>query len=336
MADTLSYSNASNLLKLAILARGSVGLTYDDIATEFGCNRRTAQRMARALAETFPQAEKHTEVETDDLVRWRLPDKTLTSLVVPTAEELAALSLAIEFHEGSQSDSEARLLRGLRSKLDALLSTSTSVRLETDEDALLQAIGRAFRPGPRSAGNELVNQAISDSLKGPFHLRVLYRSRSDEDARIRTIEPYGLLLGVRRYLLGKDISKNKSTIRHYRVEDIEEAEVLGTSFDLDAEFDLKKHASKAFGSYHDDEQFGEVRWLFSKKAATHAKRYLFHPEQEVLNHENGTLEVRFKASGHLEMCWHLYQWGDQVEVLAPSELAEMVSGYKRSDFEGLP
>ncbi len=32
------------------------------------------------------------------------------------------------------------------------------------------------------------------------------------------------------------------------------------------------------------------------------------------------------------MCWHLYQWGDAVEVLEPDDLGEMVEGYRRSDF----
>jgi predicted DNA-binding transcriptional regulator YafY len=36
------------------------------------------------------------------------------------------------------------------------------------------------------------------------------------------------------------------------------------------------------------------------------------------------------------MCWHLYSWGDKVEVLEPEELRDMVSGFRRSDFRALP
>jgi predicted DNA-binding transcriptional regulator YafY len=32
------------------------------------------------------------------------------------------------------------------------------------------------------------------------------------------------------------------------------------------------------------------------------------------------------------MCWHLYQWGDAVEVLAPEALRRMVEGYRRGKF----
>jgi len=36
------------------------------------------------------------------------------------------------------------------------------------------------------------------------------------------------------------------------------------------------------------------------------------------------------------MCWHLYAWGDKVEVLAPKELRDMVQTWRCSDFPSLP
>ncbi len=63
---------------------------------------------------------------------------------------------------------------------------------------------------------------------------------------------------------------------------------------------------------------------------------MFHPLQSVTDEEDGSLIVRFHASGHLEMAWHLYLWGDAVEVLAPDRLREMVAGFQRGDFPALP
>ncbi|MBU0781248.1 MAG: WYL domain-containing protein, partial [Alphaproteobacteria bacterium] len=51
---------------------------------------------------------------------------------------------------------------------------------------------------------------------------------------------------------------------------------------------------------------------------------------------DGSLIVRFHAAGWLEMAWHLYQWGDRVEVIAPPELRDMVEGHRRSDFAAMP
>ena len=67
-----------------------------------------------------------------------------------------------------------------------------------------------------------------------------------------------------------------------------------------------------------------------------AAEFHFHPTQVLEPQDDGSLIVRFTAAGWLEMAWHLYQWGDKVEVLAPQELREMVEGYRRSDFRGMP
>jgi hypothetical protein len=36
------------------------------------------------------------------------------------------------------------------------------------------------------------------------------------------------------------------------------------------------------------------------------------------------------------MAWHLYQWGDVVEVIAPPELRMLVEAHRRRDFPSLP
>ena len=72
------------------------------------------------------------------------------------------------------------------------------------------------------------------------------------------------------------------------------------------------------------------------EAAAHARAFHFHPTQSMEDQPDGSLIVRFTASGHLEMCWHLYMWGDSVEVLAPKALQKLVNPYRRSDFPALP
>jgi hypothetical protein len=36
------------------------------------------------------------------------------------------------------------------------------------------------------------------------------------------------------------------------------------------------------------------------------------------------------------MAWHLYQWGESVEVVAPTGLANLVHSARRADFDALP
>lgn len=330
----MSFSKAVDLLRLAMLATSRSGACLSEVEAEFGGVRRTAQRMMCALEEAFPATERY--VGEDGRHYWRLPSRAVAPLLTPTAEELVGLRSAIAELERVDMQGEATQLRNLERKVRALIPSDRSLRLATDEEALLEAMGFAARPGPRPSINEAVDQAISQALKGPFELRISYQGRADAEASWRSIEPLGLLLGSRRYLVGIDTAKRDGRYRHYRVEDILDAEVQDKVFSYPPDFVLSEYAKRAFGSYHNDAEYGEVVWRFSAAAADRATRFQFHPEQETERTSDGSLVVRFNASGHLEMSWHLYAWGDSVEVLSPSELAGMVHPFRRSDFAALP
>lgn len=330
----MSFAKGQELLKLAMMATRRSGVSLEDIVDEWGCSHRTAQRMTDALQAAFPQTE--IEAGEDRKRRWRIHAKVIAPLLTPSAEELAALSSAVSELEVGGMITEAATLRRLQSKVRALLPPGAGTRLAVDEEALLEALGHAARPGPRPVSSNDVDAAISEALKGPFLLRIHYRRRTQDRPSERVVAPHGLLLGVRRYLVARDTGKKVgSRLQHYRVEEIQSAEVLEESFDLDPEFSIRKHAEKGFGSYESAAEHGEVVWRFTPDAASHARRFVFHPTQSVEEEPDGSLLVRFHASGHLEMCWHLYSWGRSVEVLQPARLREMVHGHRR-DFEVLP
>lgn len=121
-------------------------------------------------------------------------------------------------------------------------------------------MGFAARPGPRPALNAVVNDAIVEALKGTFQLKIDCQSRTHGVPVWRTIEPLGLLLGARRYLIGIDTARRDGRFRHYRVEDIRSAKVVDQSFAMPADSDLRDYATGTFGSFHNDPEFGEVVW----------------------------------------------------------------------------
>lgn len=316
------------------MAARRTGVTLLEIEGEFGVSHRTAQRMTEALCASFPLTDQ--SIEDDRRACWKLPVSAIAALLTPTAEELSALALALEALRKEGLEAEANLARQLEMKMRALIPARTSARLAADEEALLVALGHAARPGPRRAPNTEVDEAISEALKGPCLLKIRYRSRGDPTARERTVAPHGLLLGVRRYLVARDVAKPNSRLHHYRVEEIDQAEVLPKGFTPDPEFNISAHAERAFGSYESHDEHGDVVWKFAPHAVAHARRYTFHPTQTLEETDDGGLIVRFRASGHLEMCWHLYAWGDAVEVLEPEALRKMVGAHRRGDFPALP
>jgi predicted DNA-binding transcriptional regulator YafY len=112
---------------------------------------------------------------------------------------------------------------------------------------------------------------------------------------------------------------------------ISSAKITGQSFARDPDFDLDTFAVQAFGSYHSDAEYGRVVWRFAPSAAAVAREFEFHPTQQVTDEHDGGLRVEFMALGWIEMVWHLYQWGYQVEVIEPEALRAMVEGFQRGD-----
>jgi predicted DNA-binding transcriptional regulator YafY len=56
----------------------------------------------------------------------------------------------------------------------------------------------------------------------------------------------------------------------------------------------------------------------------------------MIEQDDGGLIVTFEASGLVEMAWHLYKWGDAVEVIEPPALHEMVAGFQNEGIVVLP
>lgn len=328
----MSFQKATDLLRLAELASSRyAGVSLTDIEETFSVDRRTAQRMTKALEDTFPKVT--TKTSDDRRKFWKLNPQDARLMLAQGVRdsELTALDLSIRRAERDGAANDVAALSTLRDRLLAAMPAPHARRVEADAEAMLEAYGFASRPGPKVKGAEDLLAVIAQALKGPHLLTLCYGGR---DARVRTLEPYGLLLGTRRYLVAKEVGEAK--VQHFRLDRISKAQLQADSFRRDPGFDLSAHAARAFGSYHDDHEFGPVVWRFSPKAAAVAREFTFHPLQQMTDDPDGSLTVRFEASGQLEMAWHLYQWGDAVEVLEPASLRQMVQAHRRADFAALP
>jgi predicted DNA-binding transcriptional regulator YafY len=330
----MSFAKGRDLLRLAEMAAARHGgVTLSEIAEAFEADHRTAQRMARALESAFSGVEVRTGP--DRRRRWKLRDPGLARFQGLRDDELAALEMSIRRAEREGATLDVAALASLRDRLLATMPPPHARRAEADADAVLEAQGYAARPGPQVRALPRVLETIAEALKGPFLLEIHYLGPDDTAPAARQVEPYGLLLGIRRYLVARQPDRDPR-LRHFRVDRIRKARLLGQSFVRDRGFSIEAHAARAFGSFQDDAQYGEVVWRFAPHAAATAREFEFHPGQTSEDQPDGALVVRFNASGWLEMAWHLYCWGDAVEVLAPAGLRDMVERHRRSDFEALP
>jgi len=327
----MSFAKASALLRLARMSASSrTGICLEQIRTEFEISHRTAQRMTDALETTFANVSVH---ERDDRRRyWRIDDPQLGRLQPRQETTVEALEIAIRAAREEGRLRHARALEDTLEGLMARLPARDALRAEADAEAVLEALGHVARPGPRVLHDNNVTEAVIEGLRGPFLLRITYGA---PDAPERIIEPHGLLLGPRSYLVARQPDRGDG-FRNFRMDRIQAAECLDDSFLIHEEFSIQSYGAKAFGAYQDPEQFGEIIWRFAPEAAERAAEFRFHPDQELEPQEDGGLLVRFHAAGWLEMAWFLYQWGDAVEVLAPEGLRALTHSHRRSDFDALP
>ncbi len=331
----MSFQKAADLLRLAEMATSRhLGVGLADIESEFAVDRRTAQRMTKALEETFPNCINRTDDERRKYWKINFNEAKLMLAQGLRDSDLAALEISIVRAERDGASNEVRALRGLRDRLLANMPGSHARRAEADAEAVLEAYGFASRPGPRVVACPDLLGTVAEALKGPHQLTVVYAGGRDP-ARERRLEPHGLLLGTRRYLVAREVGGD-GRMQHFRFDRITNARLEASSFQRDPAFNLPDHAARAFGSYHAEAEYGEVVWRFTPAAALVARAFLFHPQQVAEDGADGSLTIRFHASGHLEMAWHLYQWGDAVEVLAPEALRDLVAKHRRGDFVALP
>lgn len=330
----MAFEKSLDLMRLAEMAAARhKGVSLVEITQEFGVNMRTAQRMIRGLEAAFPSIEFSTDQ--DRRRWWKLNDTKFLRMQGIRDSELAALDMSIRRAQREGATNDVTALISLRNRLLAAMPTSHARRAEVDAGAMLEAQGYACRPGPRVKVEPQVLGAIAVAIKAPFSLSIFYQGANDDAAHNRMVEPYGMLLGIRQYLIARDLGNGRH-FRRFRLDRITSAKITGQSFARDADFDLDAYAAQSFGSYHSDAEYRPVIWRFAPGAAAAAREFEFHPNQVVTEEPDGGLRVAFTASGWVEMAWHLYKWGDKVEVIAPAKLRAMVQGHQRGDVGVLP
>ena len=316
----MRFEKSENLLNLALAMQGTrEGVSLADIQGRFSVSRRTAERMRDAVERIFPQMEQANPGERQK--RWRIPPGVVNSLVGFTAEELAELQNAIALLRRENLTQQAKILEGFATKIGAIARPDAMRRVAPDYEALLEAEGLAMRPGPRPRIREGVLENLREAVLACVKVRLHYHGRETGKLSRQIVCPYGFLYGNRHYLVG--YSMGMRDYRLYSLSDIHRVEVTEWPFERRDDFSLRQYAERSFGVFQ--EQPFDVAWKFSPAAAPDAKEFLFHPGQTMEEQPDGSLLVKFHAGGMWEMCWHLFTWGSEVEVLTPKTLSRRVS-----------
>lgn len=286
------------------------GVSLKDIMEKYGVSLRTAIRMKDSIAEKYTQLKEISGQY--NTKRWSLPKGTGREMISFSMEEIHALQNAVKLMS-AKNMIDSQYIETAIHKIKALIGKDAINRIEPDAEALLEAEGYAFRPGPKIIINVANLKQLRHAIIACHRIRIKYDSEHNKDWR--EIFPYGFLYGNKHYLIAWDPSKRKMC--HFNLNKIKEIEVLKSYFKRDPHFSLKEFSEQAFGVYQ--EKPFDVEWLFDAEVADSAAQYTFHPKQEAIRNPDGTLTVKFRAGGAREMDWHLYTWGGHVKVIKPED-----------------
>jgi len=318
------YAPADRLLTLVLALQASrVGLTIVELQAKLGVQRRTVERLLATLRNRH-DLDLREEPEPGGTKRWRIATNGTPLALDVTAGEMAALHVATQQVDHSSARIHADALRRLAAKVGAASDERRRATLEADALDMAAAEGLVVRPGPRECIDRKILADLRTAILAPCKVELRYRSRSTGKISYGIVRPYGFLHRTRSYLVAYSENEWAQDVRTFALANV--VAVMpqeGKTFSKPNGWSLEKFARQSFGAFV--EKPVNVEWRFSPNVAEEASKWMFHPTQKMTRGRDGSLVVRFRAGGLLEMAWHLVTWGVDVKIVKPAELKKMLS-----------
>lgn len=299
------YPKLGKILNLIIKMQSRYsGITLKDIQEELEVSRRSAERLRDILIWEIPQI---VELETPSREKhWGFSRSShLREIISFSKDEILEME---RIKNLLQFENERNVLNKVIEKLKAL-SKNSSGDIENTIELLLKTEGAAVTQKPSYKVDIELLDTIRQAIKGNLRIKCTY------DGRDKILSPYGIVYGSNVYLIG--VEGNWTEPYVYRMHRLAEVELTEKTFDK-GDFDIKTFANRSFGVYQNE--IYKVELLFSADVREDVMNYNFHPTQKVKQNDDGTVTVKFKASGELSILWHLFTWGDKVQIISPKSL----------------
>lgn len=301
------YSRVSDIIDLAIfMSSKPLGISLEDIQERYNVSRRTAERMRDSLTNIFPQVQ---EINTSGHKKyWGFVDYSIKEMVHFSPEEIATIE---QFQKRTTNKEMKETLEKVSEKIKTL-SKKGLENIEHNIDLIMQTEGYAVRQTIQYHIDDEILLTIREAMKKCLIVTGKYHDK------IRYIEPLGLIYGEKIYLIAREKAKGKE-IYTYLLNKFSDLKLTMTNFER-GDFNLEEFSKRSFSAY-----FGKilnVKLKFNSDIADDVMSYNFHPTQKFEKQDDGSVIVKFKASGDKSIMWHVFKWGENVEILAPKELRQ--------------
>lgn len=305
------YSQAARVHDVIRLIEARHGVTVEELVEETGVDRRTIYRDLGAIHDAgYPLVSEWSGGSKVYRFLTRFKDVPPVTFTLPELMTLCLLRSQAGFLAGTPFHDD---MEGIFRKINSVLPPRYAAHL----DKITRSIVPRFA-GHRdysSAGKWLV--PIRDALLFQQRIFLSYDARGKGAAQEYHVEPYTLIFhkgGL--YLLG--FALNRNGVRTFAVERITEVRPTSERFQMPEGYRPEEALDDAFGIVSGEAVPVKVR--FSSEVAHSVRGRKWHPAQEVVEGDDGSVTVSFQAGGALEIVSWILSYGRHAELLEPASL----------------
>jgi len=305
-------------IEMLIRSRGSV--SFADLMEELGVSRATLKRDLEYLRARMDAPIVYDRFDNGYKMQADPRDQRQVKHELPgvwfSEREIHALLTMHQLIQGlDEGGVLARHLQPLLDKLHGMLGTS-----EDESKELMKRVkimNAARRPvAPRHF--ELIGSALTRRQR----VQMGYYVRSRKEETQRTVSPQRLVYYRNTWYLDAWCHSSEA-LRRFALDAIRDASLLEQRAKDVAVKTIEAELDAGYGAFSG----AKVQWAvlqFSPEAAQWVAHEQWHPAQEAMLHEDGSLTLRVPYADATELAMDVLRHGEQVRVLEPQALAEAV------------
>ena len=291
------------------LHKNQNGVTAKDLARLCDTTIRTIQRDLLVL-----QSDLHVPIIKKGYDRYGILKDYVLPPVAYSLYEALVLFLAARLII-RQTDEGNPHIKSAVSKLISMMPKPLAIQLRQSVDFIGQK--------PVNLDELGVFEKVSIAWATQKRIKIIYRSLHSQKSKEWYINPYFVEMtgvGYSIYLIGYAESGERIGIYTFKLNRIEEAEILDQDFEIPHELKVDELLRSAWGVIYGEEI--PVKLKFSPAVTRRVKESVWHPSQQIEDLPDGGCILKMNVSSTLEMTPWIRGWGPDVEVLDPSGLRE--------------
>ena len=307
-----SSKKLDELTELAMMLQlsESKGVTIDEMCERLERPRRAIERMMEVLRDKFGGKLSYKVGEYDRKKHWSLKRGSMSFMINFTDSELAKLEM---LKNNVVNEAERKTIDKIIDKIRVL---NPAKNHKTDIDILLESQGYAVRQQPKESIKQEIMEKIALAILSQKKLKLEYKDSYGNEYQ-PIVEPYGVKISI----LGHYLIAKEDKLKTFKICRIKSATITDEDSFVPEDFNIQEFCNKSFGVYTSEPE--NVVLKFSEVAAINAINYSFHPTQtSEPPAKDGSVIIRFQASGRYEIITELLKWRDSVKILAPKSLQE--------------